>query len=178
MGKYDSFIHEMAVPFRPSLGNVEFDMLSYDRHQDPNCWFRIEVIQCTTVGSGSGFGTEMVDAQTGEKLGQWPHAHATDEIYMLIGTDPDNVFDLGGTFEIWIGEGEDAEKYLIDKPTVIHIPAGVVHMPWVIREVHRPFIKIAMPFGPLMNDAYKAVGKLPPEIEEPDWVADYEKIMK
>lgn len=179
MGKYDKYVFPIPKPpMKNSLGNCEFELLTYDRESDPNCVFRMEVVQMDHVGAGSGFGTPMMDPSTGEVRGQWPHAHCVDEIYMFVGTNPEDVWDLGGTLEIWLGEGEDAEKFLIDRPTAIHIPAGLVHMPWVIRELHRNFLMIAMPMCPQLNDSYVAVNNLPPSIEEPDWCKDFEKIMK
>jgi len=82
----------------------------------------------------------------------WPMYHTADEIFLFFGTDPENPSDLGGEVEMWLGQGEDAEKYIITKPTCIHIPAGLVHAPLVFRNVRRPFIEVLCYTKPVLDE--------------------------
>ncbi|MEM2320399.1 MAG: hypothetical protein QXS79_00720 [Candidatus Bathyarchaeia archaeon] len=95
----------------------------------------------------------------------WPMYHTADEIFLFIGTDPENPLDLGGEVEFWLGCGEDAEKYIITKPTCIHIPAGLVHAPIVFRNVRRPFIEVICYTKPVLDE--HPVPVLPPNYKKP-----------
>jgi mannose-6-phosphate isomerase-like protein (cupin superfamily) len=95
----------------------------------------------------------------------WPMYHTADEIFLFFGTDPDNPTDLGGEVEFWLGLGEDAEKYIITKPSCIYVPAGLVHAPIVWRNVRRPFIEIICTTIPRLHE--HQVPLLPPDYKPP-----------
>ena len=75
---------------------------------------------------------------------QFPHKHAHTEYFILFGNDPDNPDDLGGTMEFWIGEGKEAEPFLITKPTAIVLPPNTVHLPEAHRESRRPILQLVV----------------------------------
>jgi hypothetical protein len=89
-----------------------------------------------------------------------PHAHAFTEHFIYLGLDPDHPDDLGGTHEIWLGEGEEAECYTITKPTCVFMPPRTVHLPVVYKEVHKPYVLFVVLNTP-MRGLYMA-DKLPP----------------
>jgi len=78
------------------------------------------------------------------------NVHTVDEIFLFLGTDPEDPSDLGGEVEFWIGRGEDAEKHIITKSSCVFIPAGLVHAPIVFRKVRRPFKEIVIFTGPVL----------------------------
>ena len=59
------------------------------------------------------------------RRGVGAHCHPADEVLIFLGTDPDNMDYLGA--EIEIDMGEEHERHLINKPTVVICPAGVPH---------------------------------------------------
>ena len=65
------------------------------------------------------------------------HVHDSDEVLVFAGTDPARMNYLGA--EIEIDMGKEHERYLIDKPSVVVLPAGTPHGPIVTRWVDRPF---------------------------------------
>jgi len=65
------------------------------------------------------------------------HVHPADEILVFMGTNPENIDYLGA--EIEIDMGNEHERYLFDKPTVVICPGGVPHNPVVVRWVDRPY---------------------------------------
>jgi mannose-6-phosphate isomerase-like protein (cupin superfamily) len=95
----------------------------------------------------------------------WPMYHTADEIFLFFGTDPDNPTDLGGEVEFWLGLGEDAEKYIITKPSCIYVPAGLVHAPIVFRNVRRPFIEVICYTKPVLDE--HGVPVVPPDYKPP-----------
>jgi hypothetical protein len=114
---------------------------------------------CTLIyGSEIGFG-----------IGDWkqfpplPNKNNVYETISFLNLDPDCYDDLGGTVEFWMGEGEDAEEYIIDRPTIIIIPPNVVHYPIYVRECHKPFVMASILESPLW--AGKFVEKFPPNFK-------------
>lgn len=76
------------------------------------------------------------------RRGVGAHVHAVDEILVYLGMDTDSMDSLGA--EIEIDMGQEHERHLIDKPSVIVCPAGTPHMPQVTRWVDRPFAFFAV----------------------------------
>ena len=62
------------------------------------------------------------------------HDHDFDEYLGFIGTNPDDVFDLGGEIELYLG----GEKHIITESCAIFIPAGLKHAPIYFTRVDRP----------------------------------------
>lgn len=62
------------------------------------------------------------------------HRHDFDEYLGFLGTNPDDVFDLGGEIELWLG----GEKHIITETCTIFVPAGLPHAPIYFRRVDRP----------------------------------------
>jgi hypothetical protein len=65
-----------------------------------------------------------------------PHIHDYDEVLGLIGTDPDDPFNLCGESEITLG----GEKHIVNKSALIYIPAGLEHGPMRQVKMDRPVI--------------------------------------
>ncbi|HEX7474753.1 MAG TPA: hypothetical protein VF318_02215 [Dehalococcoidales bacterium] len=75
-----------------------------------------------------------------------PHTHPQPEILFFLGTDTDDLSELGGEVEVSLGE--EMEKHIINRPTAIVVPAGLPHNPLTITKVRRPFILMDVrPFG-------------------------------
>jgi hypothetical protein len=71
-------------------------------------------------------------------IGHPPHSHQAPELLFHIGTNPEDPTDLGAELEITIGE--EMEKHVITKTTIIFIPANVLHGPFRPVSIQRPFI--------------------------------------
>jgi mannose-6-phosphate isomerase-like protein (cupin superfamily) len=73
-----------------------------------------------------------------------PHTHTHDEIIGFCSNDPQNLNDLGGDVEIWVGD----EKFNITKSAMLFIPAGMVHCPLVLKRVTRPIFHFTVVKAP------------------------------
>jgi hypothetical protein len=122
----------------PSHKGKSHVVLQHDYRQNQLTPHYIEVN--LIYGSGIGWGCGDMMEYPNSQMQSLPHFHGVSETYAFISTDKDNLDDLGGTVEFWIGEGREAEQYIITKPTVVHIPPSIVHLPIYIREVHNPFV--------------------------------------
>jgi hypothetical protein len=73
-----------------------------------------------------------------------PHKHYYEEMFLFIGTNPDDVDDLGAEVEFWLGEGEELEKVVFNTSSCMYLPPGVAHFPQFIRNVKRPLIEVVI----------------------------------
>jgi len=84
--------------------------------------------------------------------GKGAHVHPVDEVLVFAGTDPSDIDYLGA--EIQIDIGSEHERYIIDKPAAVVLPAGLPHNPIVTRWVDRPFGVLMMSLGASHDTAY------------------------
>jgi hypothetical protein len=71
-----------------------------------------------------------------------PHSHKFPEILCFIGSNPEDVTDLGAEIEFTIG----GEKHLINTSAVVSIPPKVKHCPIKFTKVEKPvmFLEISL----------------------------------
>lgn len=156
-GKYTKYVNE---PGRRMLIRLDVEKLRRYIMPVPLMMFDKTVVAETPIwfefyivygpGPGPGTGEHIVKGAepfkliapdgTLKEVKDLPHKHLAEEIFCFLPTDPHNVDDLGGEVEYWLGEGEEAEKFIITKPTVVFVPKNTVHCPIVFRKVYRPFI--------------------------------------
>ncbi|OGO31842.1 MAG: hypothetical protein A2Z29_04435 [Chloroflexi bacterium RBG_16_56_11] len=79
--------------------------------------------------------------------GPQPHTHDYDELFIFLGTDPKDVYNLGAEVEMWLGEGKELEKIIINTSSSLFIPAGLAHLPQIWKNVTRPIIYLLVMFG-------------------------------
>jgi len=72
------------------------------------------------------------------------HDHEWPELMVMTGCDPDNPYDVGGTFSIDM----EGETHYINKSSLVCIPAHVMHCPWKFLEIKKPTLAFtASPSG-------------------------------
>jgi hypothetical protein len=75
-----------------------------------------------------------------------PHTHPTTQVMCLLGTDTDDLSDLGAEFEICLGEEE--ERHVFTKSTAVVTPPFLPHWPGGVLKCTRPIIFADIhPFG-------------------------------
>jgi hypothetical protein len=75
-----------------------------------------------------------------------PHTHPTTQVMMFLGTDTDDLSDLGADFEICMGK--EIEKHKFNKSTAVLTPPFVPHWPGGVIKLTRPIIMADIhPFG-------------------------------
>jgi hypothetical protein len=78
-----------------------------------------------------------------DKASPEPHTHEYDEVLAFVGTNWENLNDLGAIIELWI----DGERNLMNQTFLAFIPAGIVHNPLNILKITRPVFHFAMGTG-------------------------------
>ena len=76
-----------------------------------------------------------------------PHTHNVDEYLIALGGELPDLFSSFQA-EIDFCIGEEQEKHVINKPTIIFIPKGMVHCPLNIRKVDKPVLFHAILLSP------------------------------
>lgn len=86
-----------------------------------------------------------------------PHTHSCDEIFMFMGTDPQNKEDLGGEIEFWMGEGKETEIVKLTTSGLIFVPKGLLHLPVFFKNIKRPLLWVimALNIGDTLKDTVK-----------------------
>jgi len=79
------------------------------------------------------------------------HTHNFQEFLAWYGGNPDDPMDFGGEVVFYLGE--EMEKHVFTKPTIISLPPGLVHCPLEITRVDRPIIQIEMMLAPAAGAA-------------------------
>ena len=73
------------------------------------------------------------------------HVHPFDEVVLLIGSNARDTTDFGGSeIEWWMGEGDEAECFVIDRTTAIYVPKGLVHGPMNFPRIVAPVLNVAI----------------------------------
>ena len=82
-------------------------------------------------------------------IDKWSHRHSEDEYLIFLGGTFPNLFDWDAEVELTLGElGNDAEVFLINKPTIVRIPAGTYHCPLDFKRIDKPvFFQAALMVG-------------------------------
>ncbi len=62
------------------------------------------------------------------------HNHEWEEVIAMVGADPQNPHDLGGTMSIVL----DDETHYINKSSLVCIPKGLKHCPWKFHDIKKP----------------------------------------
>jgi hypothetical protein len=83
-----------------------------------------------------------------------PHTHDADEYLIFLGNDPSDWFSSFDA-EIDLFLGKEMEKYLINKPTVVYIPANFTHCPLEFRVINRPVLFTALLQTPIFTKTMK-----------------------
>ena len=69
---------------------------------------------------------------------QVPHSHDYDQCSHFYGGDPSNIAEFEAEVEFYLGE--EGEKQVITKPTIVFIPKGLIHCPLIYKRVDKPII--------------------------------------
>jgi hypothetical protein len=67
-----------------------------------------------------------------------PHAHANSQVMLFLGTDADDISELGAEFEICMGK--EQERHIFTTPTAVITPPYLPHWPGGINKLTKPII--------------------------------------
>jgi hypothetical protein len=97
-------------------------------------------------GGDVNFGVSWNLVTTANRVPDKPHVHTFDEVWIFMGSDMTNARDFDAEIEVYLGE--EGEKYVIKRPTVLEIPRGLVHCPLIFKKVNKPVLFVNLPLTP------------------------------
>ena len=100
------------------------------------------------------------DSAFGVTQDRGPHKHDCDEIFLFMGTNPEDPDDLGAEVEFWMGDGEETEKIKINTSSIIIAPKGLLHLPMFFRNVKRPVLNVVI--GINIGETLQSTVRYPP----------------
>jgi len=75
-----------------------------------------------------------------------PHAHPTTQVMLFLGTNTDDLNELGAEFEICLGK--ELERHVFTTPTAVVTPPFLPHWPGGLLKCSRPILMVDVhPFG-------------------------------
>ncbi len=82
------------------------------------------------------------------------HHHDVDEYLIFLGAELPNLIDsFDADIELFLGD--ELERHVITKATVLYIPRGMEHCPLDIRKLNKPMMFSALHLAPYFNGYYK-----------------------
>jgi hypothetical protein len=144
--KYAKYVNPLRLRteiIAPSTRGKMTDFpLMFDNKVYPEAPLFVEIFYAYAPGAGVGVPDALPGVFNGkERRGKaWgQHAHpGFDELFLFFGTDPRDNTRLGGEVEAWLGEGKDAQKFIIKEPTAKWVPKDLAHNPWIVTRVDNP----------------------------------------
>ena len=121
--KYEKyFVTECTKPRPDSWGPVGSGSF--------NMW-RVEEMfpQSNISGSGVYFTKPHLMVST-------THVHDCDEYLFFLGTNFEDMNDFDAEIELYMGE--EGEKYIITVPTIVYVPARMIHCPLNFTRINKP----------------------------------------
>ena len=74
------------------------------------------------------------------------HEHDHEQFLFFLGGNPEDVTDLGAEVEIVLGE--EAESHMVNTATIVRIPKGVRHGPFIFHKVNKPVVFMNVTLAP------------------------------
>ena len=153
MGKYAKYVNDLRLwteLVRPSYrGKIADFSLIFDQKVFPEAKIWIENFHIYAPGQGVMIPGEIPMLIEGQQVppGTGQHAHPDfDELFLFFGSNPNDNLALGGEVEFWLGEGEDAQKFIAGRPTAEWVPRNVAHNPHYFTRVNALTYGVYKPF--------------------------------
>ena len=108
----------------------------------PRVIFSNELIADAKTKIEYGYITGDTAVGTGEDF--VPHKHDYEEIFLFLGTDPNDTSSLGAEVEFWLGEKDSLEKVVFTTSSAIYVAPGVAHFPQIWKNVRRPVMTMVI----------------------------------
>jgi hypothetical protein len=75
-----------------------------------------------------------------------PHSHDFDEVLCFLSSNPAEELDFGAEVELTLGR--EGEKQIINSPSMICIPKGLIHCPLYFVKISKPILFIHIYISP------------------------------
>ena len=125
--------HEVIRKVRSRSGLRRQHVLWLDGTVIPGCFYSEYVWH---------FPGRMAESPPGT-MGPEPHVHPFDEVIAFVGTNQQDIFDLGGEVELML---ED-QPFVMTRNFLVYVPAGMKHCPLKIKRIDKPIFQYVLGSG-------------------------------
>jgi hypothetical protein len=125
---------------------VSQDLLRKTRRPQQKDIFSTRMIPDGVIPEGVGFNYEMSLITAPFEWHNETHKHDFQQFLIFTGGDLTKMDEFEAVVEFSFGE--EREKFVITKPTLISVPAGTYHCPLTIKKVDKPIIFIDVALNP------------------------------
>ena len=115
--------------YQPFFPRQDLGLRPDPRSEDllPESPIRTETFYAYAPGAGAFAPSKLapiIEGRPAEELKNvGSHSHNDfDEVYYFFGMDWTDNTRLGGQVEMWLGHGDDAEKFVMKDPTAVYVP--------------------------------------------------------
>ncbi|HSW59043.1 MAG TPA: hypothetical protein VLH15_11605 [Dehalococcoidales bacterium] len=109
---------------------------------DPQAYFRGDM---QIPGAGMNMGWQVFSKPI--HLEKEAHIHDADEYLIFLGAElPDLFSSFDAEIDLWMGE--EMEKCVITKPTIVYVPKNFSHTPLNFRKLNKPVLFSALLLAP------------------------------
>ena len=147
------------MPWPKGTTGTKYDKLFCTRFKEksnlpavdgPQAYFRGE---SELPGAGINIGWQLFVRPM--RLERTFHKHDVDEYLIFLGASlPDLIGSFDGEIELFLGE--ELERHVITKATILFIPRGLQHCPLEIKVLRKPMMFSALMLAPYFNGVYGA----------------------
>jgi hypothetical protein len=132
--KYEHLIKPLSIGAinRVKPKNQPGAFLTKLGYTDQLVWLNGKDLEWLNLNFSYGFHTKPGDWHGGLD----PHVHPYPEVYFFVGLDTANINQLGAEIECCLGK--EQETYTFAESTVIVVPAGLPHGPFVTKRIYSP----------------------------------------
>ena len=95
---------------------------------------------------GVNAGWTLVPVLEPRAMQEEPHKHDFHQFFCFLGSNPENLADFDAEIEVYLGD--EGEKHVITKPTILHITPGLTHCPMIYKRVDKPVMHLDIFFTP------------------------------
>ena len=156
--KLQGFAPKNVPPWPTGTAGSKYDHLFCTRFREnsitpavagPQAYFRGA---SDLPGAGINMGWQMFVKPI--RLEMQSHHHDVDEYLFFLGTQlPDLTANFDAEIELFLGD--EYERHVITKPTVLYIPRGLEHNPLDIKRLGKPMLFQALMLAPYFNGVYQ-----------------------
>lgn len=141
--KNESIHRHLIKPFK----NVGVRSLTYMGHGNAERLVYYSSRDLEGIPLSFAYGVYASAGKWDRMSGMKGHMHPYDQLHVFVGLDPNDPINYLGA-EIQMDMGPEHERYIIDKPSVVIAPKGLVHTPIVTLWVDKPFAALIINLNP------------------------------
>lgn len=119
------------------------------KDEGPGFYRQIATVSGKSVGVNAQieFGTYAAAGKVGKEP-YGAYVNDFDQILLWLGTDMNDLSELGAEVEICLGEGDERERHIFTSTCAVAVPKGLAHLPATHNRIDKPFIFLTVSCTP------------------------------